>query len=808
MNNKNTVKKQSYAGIFMVALATLMYEILLTRIFSVTMFYHFAFMAISLAMFGMSVGAILVYLLPQYFSEERAKYQLSLSALIFSLSIVISFLLHLLILISTTVFTLSPLIFWFIMALLYIVLSVPFIFSGICICLALTKFPRQVSKLYAFDLLGAAAGCILLIYILKITDGPTAVFAVAFLAGTSSAFFAADAKHKKLMGIAITFSLICAAFTCVHTALVLKQSPLLRLKWVKGKLESRPIYEKWNSFSRIRVWGTPDIPTRPYAWGLSSTYRSEKKIRQLHMNLDAYAATPLTAFDGKLNDLEHLKYDITNIVHYLKSDAETLVVGSGGGRDVLSALLWKQKAVTAVEINEDIIDTVNQRFGDFTGHLDRYPQVTFVSDEARSYIARQTKRFDIIQVSLIDTFAATASGAFVLTENALYTVEAWKIFLEHLTPGGILTFSRWYFIDSPGAAYRLTSLARVSLAQLGVKDPRKHVILVRNMRKGEKYGVGTILVSSEPFSDEALDTLNQIVNQMKFELVLTPKFSIDSTFETIASDKDFDKFTATFPIDITAPTDDSPFFFNMFRLKNIFSKNTAGYMPGFLNFNMRAVYILGSLLIIVTSLTVLCILCPLILTTTKATLKGTLPLFIFFACIGFGFMLVEISQMQRLIIFLGHPTYSLSVVLFSLLVSSGLGSYLTQKIEIPGMTGAAIRRLLLLLCVLVIFGIFTEHFMSTFQQSATIIRILVASGILFPIGLFMGMAFPLGMKIASARTKSLTPWLWGINGATSVCASVLAVAIALNSGISSSFWTGFFCYTIGVISFTWELWKR
>ena len=223
---------------------------------------------------------------------------------------------------------------------------------------------------------------------------------------------------------------------------------------------------------------------------------------------------------------------------------------------------------------------------------------------------------------------------------------------------------------------------------------------------------------------------------------------------------------------------------------------------------MRAVYILGILLIIVTSLTVLCILCPLILTTTKATLKGTSPLFIFFACIGFGFMLVEISQMQRLIIFLGHPTYSLSVVLFSLLVSSGLGSYLTQKIEIPGMTGAAIRRLLLLLCVLVIFGIFTEHFMSTFQQSATIIRILVASGILFPIGLFMGMAFPLGMKIASAKTDSLTPWLWGINGATSVCASVLAVAIALNAGISSSFWTGFFCYTIGVISFTWELWKR
>src|SRR6185295_11229342 len=180
---------------------------------------------------------------------------------------------------------------------------------------------------------------------------------------------------------------------------------------------------------------------------------------------------------GDPEAVSHLKYDVTNVAHYLRPNSRVVVVGTGGGRDVLSALLFNQRQVTGVEINESIIDLVNRRFGDFTGHLDRDPRVQFVNDEARSYIARSPDRYDLIQISLIDTWAATAAGAFVLSENSLYTLEAWQTFLNHLEPNGVLTFSRWYF-PLPGQVYRLTSIATAALMDLGIKQPRDHIIVV------------------------------------------------------------------------------------------------------------------------------------------------------------------------------------------------------------------------------------------------------------------------------------------------------------------------------------------
>jgi hypothetical protein len=760
MENSSIVKRPTYAGLFMVTLATLMYEILLTRIFSVTMWYHYAFLAISVAMFGMTVGAICVYLLPGYFSQEKVKYHLTLSSFLFSLSIILCSLTFLSI--PFVIGDMSVVLIYS-LALSYMVISIPFFFSGICVCLALTRFPQRVGRLYAADLVGAAAGCILLIYTLRVTDGPTAIIAIAFLASIGTLLFSTDAGFRWLTRTALISSLLFAFLTASHTILVHKQSPLLRLIWVKSNYEKPPLYEKWNSFSRIKVVGNPRIPSTPYGSGISLVYPKNKRpVRQLHLDIDATAETILTAFDGDFSKIEHLKYDITNLAHHIRRDAKVLVVGSGGGRDILSALGFGQKSVLGIEINNEIIDTVNERFGDFTGHLDKNPKVTFVNDEARSYITRSKEKFDIIQVSLIDTWAATAAGAFTLTENALYTVEAWKVFLEHLTPKGILTFSRWYFKDTPGEMYRLTSLATTSLMQSGVENPRNHIVILRRGPQ-VRNNIGTMLVSNEPFSEKDMQTIEMVANQMKFDVILTPEFSSDKTFATIASGNNLDKFTAAFPLKIEAPTDDSPFFFNMLRFKDSFNKNLRG--QGTMSVNRRAVHLLGILLFIVTGLTLLCIIFPLVLTTKKGMLKGTLPLFIFFASIGFGFMLVEISQMQRLIIFLGHPVYALSVVLFALLLSSGMGSYLSQNINISDSRGSANIYLVLILFVLLTFGILTPYAVGIFRGSTTMVRILVATAILFPIGLFMGMAFPLGMKLASARANLLTPWLWGVNGA-------------------------------------------
>ena len=370
--------RSTYIGLFLVTLATLMYEILLTRIFSVTMWYHFAFMAISVAMFGMTVGALLVYLLPGIFRPERAVKQMTLASLMFSVTIVISFLVHL----GVRVETPDSFADFYPIALTYSVISLPFIFSGIAVCLALTRFPQQISNLYAADLAGAAVGCISLIFILRITDGLTGFFVVAFCAAMGALLFSLGQQRRELLGAASLIALVLASISIWHTGAVRDQNPLFRLRWVKtGPRSAHPIHEKWNSFSRIAVSGKPNTPEEPFGWGLSSVYPSEPSVRQLRLNIDASAETILTAFSGDWSEVEHLKYDITNLAHYIRPGSRVLVVGAGGGRDVLSALAFDQKSVLAVEINEDILDAVNRKFGDFTGHLDKNPKVIFVNDK-------------------------------------------------------------------------------------------------------------------------------------------------------------------------------------------------------------------------------------------------------------------------------------------------------------------------------------------------------------------------------------------------------------------------------------------
>ncbi len=798
---ETTAGKRAYAGLFVVALATLMYEILLTRIFSVTMWYHYSFMAVSIAMFGLTVGAIVVYLMPGRFTPAGAKRSLAWSSLLFAATTVLCFLIHMRI--PFVIEGETPEWPW--LALTYSVVSVPFIFSGIAVSVALTKFPWQIGRLYAADLAGAALGCIALVYTLDLTDGPTAVFVVGAAAAAGALLFASEASLKAAGGIAVALCVALGAFAAVNTVMISKGRPLIRLVWVKGAEESPASYERWNSFSRIRVWGSVRRMERPFGWGMSPVYPTDRRVRQLHMNIDAGAYTVIPEFDGNVGGVGYLKYDVTNIAHYIRPSSDVLVVGAGGGRDVLAALAFDQSSVTAVEINEDILETVNEKFGRFTGHLDRHPKVNFVVGEARSYVAGGDEKYDIIQVSLIDTWAATAAGAFVLAENSLYTVEAWEVFLRHLKPGGALTFSRWYYRDSPAEMYRLTSLAAASLDRLGVETPRDHIVIVRSLWRGRMrnipHGVGTILVSPQPFSEDDVDSLREIVRALRFDMVLSPESALDSKFAAIASAEDRAELARRFPFDISPPTDDRPFFFNMMRLGDVFGDDEPP--ENAVRFNMKAVSVLGHLLLIVMGLTALCIVVPLALTAHKEALASAAPLFIFFIAIGLGFMFVEISQMQRLIVFLGHPTYGLSVVLFSLLLSSGLGSYTTRGIKPGERAAGAVLRLALMLCALIAFGLLAPRAVGSLSAAGTPARIALAVAMLFPIGLFMGMAFPLGMKLAAGRSPAVTPWLWGLNGAASVNASVLAVAVALAAGISASFWCGVGCYALGVASFLW-----
>lgn len=788
-----TAGRGVYGGLFVLMLATVAYEILLTRIFSVTMWYHFAFVAVSVAMFGLTVGALAVYLRPGWFLPARTTDQLAGSALAFAITVIASLLVHLR---WPVTFALTP---WGVLTagVFYLVVALPFALGGVATCLALTRFPRQVAGLYASDLMGAALGCFLVVPLLEVTDGPTAVVLVAALAAGASVGFASPGTRLRAAGV-VTAGVL-GVFAVGHTVLVHREAGLLRLAWVKGYAEARPLYEKWNSFSRITVFGDPTRDVEPRGWGLS-TAMPPTRVRQLALLIDAGAGTFLTGFDGRPDTLEHLKYDITNLPHYLRADARVAVIGAGGGRDVLSALAFDQRSVIAIEINRDILRAVNGRFGAFTGHLDREPRVRFVNDEGRSFLARQREPFDLVQISLIDTWAATAAGAFVLTENSLYTVEAWRMFLDRLTPRGILAVSRYYIDERPDEIYRLTALAQAALRMRGTPDARPHVIVARQMPEPQppgplgRVGMATVMVAPSPFTAEDLDTVEAVSRRLGFDLVLTPRVAADQTFARLAEGRAGAAVLATFPANITPPTDDSPFFFQTLRFRDAF--RAARTRLEVENVNMRAVSVLGALLAAVAGLTGLCVVGPLCLTARAVDLRGRTPLLVFFGAIGLGFMLVEISQMQRLIVVLGHPTYGLSVVLFALLVSSGVGSLAAGRVR-----GAGRGAVLLLPCVLAAFGVVTPAILRALEGASTGVRVAVATAMLVPIGLVMGLAFPLGMRLAARAAPALTPWLWGINGATSVLASVLAVAIALAAGISASFWTGVASYGLAAAAF-------
>jgi len=797
MPSESPVKTRAYVGLFFVALSTVMYEILLTRIFSVTMLYHFAFVALSVAMFGMTVGALLVYLLPRVFTADRVADWIALAAVALPVAMVLSFLTQLSIpfRVAPTVVALYAIVFT------YAVIAVPFVVAGIVTCLALTGYPSRVSRLYAADLAGAAVGCALLIPVLDQSDGPTAVLWVAALASLGSIAFARQSRWNLRRPAALV---AIAMFVCAgaNTVLVWRYRPLFRIIYVKANYEARPLYEKWNSYSRVRVNGNVNEPVKPQGWGLSSTLPPDLRVHQLQMDIDVVAGTVMTEYHGDPASVPHLRYDITNLGYRIRPNGDALVIGAGGGRDVLSALTSGARSVTAVEINKDILKTVNGKFGDFTGHLDRDPRVHFVNDEARSYIARSADRYGLMQISLIDTWASTAAGAFVLSENSIYTAEAWTTFLQHLTPDGMLSVSRWYFRDSPAEMYRSAALAAEALRRVGIADPRPHIVIARNMTLANKSGdtpdgVGTMLVSMRPFTDAELAEVTRVCDDLKFDVMLTPQSSRDSVFDQVLGPRSV-AFISSFPLRINAPTDDSPFFFNMLRWKDMLRPSS--YDQGKQSANLAAVATLGVLLATVTGLTILCILLPLWFSRRPDT-RGAGSLFAFFIAIGLGFMLIETSQMQRLIILLGHPTYALSVVLFALLLSSGAGSYLTSGVPADRLAASGAVRLSGLVAVLIAFGIVTPWILTAAASASTPIRIAAAVGVLFPAGLMMGMAFPLGMKLAAERKAALTSWLWGLNGAASVLASVLSICIALTWSISAAFWTGCAIYLGALAAF-------
>jgi hypothetical protein len=788
-------------GLFAVAaitLGTLAFQVLLTRILSATVWYHFAFMAVSVAMFGMTAGALFVQFRAAAFDADL-RGALVRHSLGTALAMPPALLVHLAVPIVEDASAASL----FGIVLTFVVFATPFFFSGVVVCLVLTRFPRQVGRIYAADLIGAAVGAVAVVGLLQVVDGLTAVLATSVAASLAALGFAVEegGVGRVRLRFSAGFAFVAVALFTVHAWMASEGRPFLRILWVKGELEPPPLYEVWNAYSRITVGDFGgEGPSAPFGWGLSHACPEARPIEQLALRIDGMAGTVLTRFADDPAPLRYLRCDVTNVAHPLRPGARTLVVGAGGGRDVLSAIAFEQPEIVAVELNRAILETVNGRYGDFTGHLDRLPGVTFIEDEARSWLERSRDSFDLIQISLIDTWAATSAGAFVLAENGLYTTEAWEVFLERLSPRGILTVSRWYVRERPAEMIRAVALARATLLAAGVDEPRRHLALVAHRRHataGTPDGVGTLLMSAAPLDARDVATLEELASRYDFALALTPTAGDDAAVVAVADGRPPPRSSTSRSLDFSPPTDDRPFFFQMLRFRDVLHGGLADDVST--NANIKAVGTLAVLLGIVVALAAVTLILPMAVALRRsggfADARAAAPLLVYFVGIGAGFMLVELSQMQRLILFLGNPVFGLTVVLATLLLAGGVGSSLSRGAIGTGSRSRALLVFAVAPAVLVLFGLTTPAILETFRAGVTALRVLVAAATLVPIGVALGLAFPLGLTVAARQGKAaLLPWFWAVNGACSVCAAVAASVISFGAGIAMTFWVGAACY--------------
>ena len=765
-----------YLAIFVLACATLSFQILITRFFSVMLYYHFAFAAISLAMLGLTRGAMEVYNNPERYAPEAVAGEFARHAAWFAVSGVGAMLAFLCVplLVPNAIVPGA-------LALAALAFVIPFSNSGICITLLLTRLPYAGGWLYAADLTGAALGCLGIIFALLVVDPVSATFWLgAFSAGAGWMVVRSGgvASARRLSGVV---ALSMAAVATVHTGLAVSGKSHLGVFWAKGHEQTETLFERWNTYSRVRV--RPLGESAPFGWGFAREHKV--KIEQNLLDIDADAATVITKFDGDLSKLSYLKDDVINAAYLVQPPSEAAIIGVGGGRDILSALLFGTKRIHGIEINPAIFEVLTDKFAKFSGHLDRQPGVSLVNAEARSYINHSSDRYDLVQISLIDTWAATAAGGLTLTENRLYTVEAWGDFYRALKPGGLLSISRWYDSDEYRAEfYRLVAIAAQALQRHGVPagELGRHVIAVTG------GPIVTVMTRPDAFTDAEWQAARARVEAQGFKVILGPGIAYDNLTSTLLSGKADAAFFAALPDNIVASTDDSPFFFFTQRLSNFLTKPSVAVTNNNVAISMVLLMLVVSLAACANYIVV-----PFVQLARRMPLPALAPPVLYFSAIGLGFMLIEISQMQRLMVFLGHPVYGLSVVLFTILIFGGMGSA-TVGAGVPG-RGAMITRGTALLLTLSVTGYLTPLVTTWTRAEATDVRILISVALLAPPAFCMGMMFPLGLSIWRRRPE-LLPFLWSANGITSMLASVLGVALSIEFGIAATYGLGVALYAV------------
>ncbi|HVF29538.1 MAG TPA: hypothetical protein VNA22_01160 [Pyrinomonadaceae bacterium] len=775
-----------YLGTFLIAFSTLALEITLSRLLSVSTWYHLAFFAISTAMLGMTAGATTVYLKRDWIEKRNLNDTVALACLGYSIVLPVVLVLICLIPIKMER-TLMPALSLLVISALC---TAPFYFSGLALSIILTKYALPIGRLYAVDLIGAALGCLFVLGGLEIFSGPTIVLICAFIGAVSAFVFAVGSKtfafRKTLAGVA----LVIASLIAVN---LITPKGIYQLA-TKGSVVTveQVLIERWNSHSRVLVYK----PTEGggHYWGPSPKMPEGEKTTLYSMNIDGDAFTSVRKYSSNA-DIANLAYDVTNTAYFLRPKGGACIIGVGGGRDMQSALLFGHERVLGIDVNPVFINLQQSYFKDFAG-LGNNPNVRLVADEARSYLTHTDEKFSVLQMSMIDTWASTGAGAFSLSENGLYTVEAWNVFFDRLSDDGIFTVSRWFNPEAPGEAGRILSLSVASLLQKGISDPSKHIALVKVGK------VSTLLLSKQPLSAADIENLNKVAGEKSYDVLVAPgmesKDKILGDIVHAKSDDELEAVVADATFNLEPSTDESPYFFNMLRLSDLAFALRA--QPGVVAGNLLATVTLAGLILCLGVISAITIIVPLVAgvdsgshdsTSARAHRLGAL----YFCLIGAGFMFAEIAIIQKLSIFLGHPVYAMGILLFTVIASTGIGSFVSDRI--PLSRWSIVSAVPIVTAVVVLLQKFILSFLVTESITQPIFtKALMCIAAIFPLGILLGFFFPSGMKLFKPLVSGDTPWFWALNGIFGVLSSATAVFISIYFGISINFYVAAICYAV------------
>src|SRR5687767_41563 len=756
-------------GIGAVSGALLMTELALTRIFSVTMYYHFAFLAISIALFGLSASGVFVYVMRRRLARFETPALLAGGSVLHALATLVALALLVDIRVGLN-YSAQNLRLMF---AIYALAALPFFTGGAVISLAFARLSHRINVVYASDLLGAALGCLILIPLLNRLGAPGVVLTAAALSLTAAIAFAPRNRRWPVGAVALVV-------LGVPLGAQAGGVDLFDVTGTKGHAQDEVLFSKWNSFSRIGVYNRPHGE-----WSLSERYTGPRG-ETLYMDIDSAAATPILKGSGPGSETDYLRYELTTIGYHLverPGGFTALVIGPGGGRDLVSALLFGARHIDGVEINPIIArDVMLDRFREYSGGIYAHPNVAIHVDDGRSFVRRSSSKYDVIQASLVDTWAATAAGAYTLTENSLYTSEAFGDYLDHLSDDGLVTITRWVF-----DGLRLVSLAQEACAARGL-DASRHLAIVRYDR------VATFLLKKAPFTADEVQQLQARSRELGFTILYAPGLDApvmaDEPVEMVRSGtsagdyrrlilaEDRDAFIDGYPLDIRPTTDDRPFFFHTTRLANQFEV-AFGRSMLFGNGLSALLTLFG----ISGVLVLLFIVGPLFLGGERPG-PGWAGWLAYFGALGAGFMLLEVALLQWFVLLLGHPVYSLTVTLFSLLLGTGIGSLISRRVAEDGVKRVTTRAIAAIFGVAVAAPFVLPWLIDLAIPWPLPLRITAAVATLVPLGVLLGMPLPGGMRLLSAGRPEIVPWGWGMNGAFSVIGATLAVFIAMNWGFS------------------------